>query len=116
MSKEDLIMWKAIEKGWTKSDLKRVDKKIRELYTQFNESIPFKDCYELALMLDEPVSYQLEWSLIRLCKNGIIDVFKKDNLYMIDLVDFQSNNNKRRKKKIDGTKLQPNDNSEYIEY
>lgn len=98
MSKEHLVMWKAVEKGWTASDLKRVNKRIHELYKDFNCSIPFGDIYGLALMLDEPVDYKLEWSLIRLCKDGVIDVFKKDNLYHIDLVDFKQPKNKGRKK------------------
>lgn len=106
MSKEHLVMWKAVEKGWTASDLKRVNKKIHELYKDFNCSIPFGDVYGLALMLDEPVDYKLEWSLIRLCKDGIIDIFKKDEispegrttLYMLDLVDFKQPKKKTKEK------------------
>lgn len=90
MSKEHLIMWKAIERGWQASDLKRVNKKIHELWKDFNCSIPFGDVYGLALMLDEPVDYKLEWSLIRLCKEGTIDIFKKDDLFYLDLIDFNS--------------------------
>lgn len=90
MSKEHLVMWKAIEKGWQASDFKRVNKKIHELWKDFNCSISFGDVYGLALMLDEPVDYKLEWSLIRLCKEGVIDIFKKDDLCYIDLIEFNS--------------------------
>lgn len=83
-------MWKAIEKGWQASDLKRVKNKIYELWKDFNCSIPFGDVYGLALMLDEAVDYKLEWSLIRLCKEGVIDIFKKDSLFYLDLIDFNS--------------------------
>ena len=47
MSKEQLIMWKAIEKGWSSSDLKKIKKKIYELWKDFNCSIPFEDAESL---------------------------------------------------------------------
>lgn len=90
MAKEHLIMWKAIEKGWQASDLKRVKKKIYELWKDFNCSIPFEDAESLCYLLGEPISYKTEWSLIRLCKDGIIDIFKKDGLCYIDLIEFNS--------------------------
>ena len=98
MSKEHLIMWKAIERGWSASDLKRIKKKIYELWKDFNCSIPFEDAESLCYLLGEPLDYKTEWSLIRLCKDGIIDVFKKDEdspsgrttMHYIDLVDFKS--------------------------
>ena len=86
MSKEHLIMWKAVEKGWQASDLKRVKKKLYTLHEDFGGSIEFKTIEELALMLDEPVDYKLEWSLIRLCKDNIIDVFSKNNNIYIDIL------------------------------
>lgn len=79
-------MWKAVEKGWQASDLKRVKKKLHILYEDFGGSIEFKTIEELALMLDEPVDYKLEWSLIRLCKDNIIDVFNKNNNIYIDIL------------------------------
>ena len=86
MSKEHLIMWKAVEKGWQASDLKRVNKKLHTLYNDFGGSIEFKTIEELALMLDEPVDYKLEWSLIRLCKDNIINIFRQDNnVYIVDM-------------------------------
>lgn len=90
MSKEHLIMWKAIEKGWQASDLKRVKNKIYELWKDFNCSIPFEDAESLCYLLGEPISYKTEWSLIRLCKDGIIDIFEKDGLHYIDLIEFSS--------------------------
>lgn len=90
MSKEHLIMWKAIEKGWQASDLKRVKKKIYELWKDFNCSIPFEDAESLCYLLGEPLDYKTEWSLIRLCKDGIIDIFRKDDLNYIDLIEFNS--------------------------
>lgn len=89
MAKEHLIMWKAIERGWSSSDLKRVKKKICELWKDFNCSIPFEDAESLCYLLGEPLDYKTEWSLIRLCKDGIIDIFKKDNMNYIDLIDFR---------------------------
>lgn len=86
MSKEQLIMWKAVEKGWQASDLKRVKKKLYTLYEDFGGSIEFKTIEELALMLDEPVDYKLEWSLIRLCKDNVIDIFNKNNNIYIDIL------------------------------
>ena len=91
MAKEHLIMWKAIEKGWSSSDLKRIKKKICELWKDFNCSIPFEDAESLCYLLGEPISYKTEWSLIRLCKDGIIDIFKKDGLCYIDLIEFTCN-------------------------
>lgn len=91
-------MWKAIEKGWQASDLKRIKKKIYELWKGFNCSIPFEDAESLCYLLGEPISYKTEWSLIRLCKDGIIDIFEKDGLHYIDLIEFVSN--KKRKKRI----------------
>lgn len=88
MAKEHLIMWKAIERGWSSSDLKRIKKKIYELWKDFNCSIPFEDAESLCYLLGEPLDYKTEWSLIRLCKDGIIDIFKKDNFNYIDLVEF----------------------------
>lgn len=117
MSKEHLIMWKAIEKGWQPSDLKRIKQKIYELWKDFNCSIPFGDVYGLALMLDEPVDYKLEWSLIRLYKEGVIDIFKKDNLYYLDLIDFNSpyknvHNNKRSAKHVSPLAKEGDNNSD----
>ena len=79
-------MWKAVEKGWQASDLKRVNKKLHTLYNDFGGSIEFKTIEELALMLDEPVDYKLEWSLIRLCKDNIINIFRQDNNVYIDIL------------------------------
>lgn len=98
MAKEHLIMWKAIEKGWSSSDLKRIKKKIYELWKDFNCSIPFEDAESLCYLLGEPIDYKTEWSLIRLCKDGIIDIFEKDELspsgrttlHYIDLIEFNS--------------------------
>lgn len=100
-------MWKAIEKGWSASDLKRVKKKIYELWKDFNCSIPFEDAESLCYLLGEPIDYKTEWSLIRLCKDGVIDIFEKDELsplgrttmHYIDLIEFtpskkRINNNK----------------------
>lgn len=89
MAKEHLIMWKAIERGWSSSDLKRIKKKIYELWKDFNCSIPFEDAESLCYLLGEPLDYKTEWSLIRLCKDSIIDIFKKDDMHYIDLVDFK---------------------------
>ena len=86
MSKEHLIMWKAVEKGWQASDLKRVNQKVHTLYNDFGGSIEFKTIEELALMLEEPVDYKLEWSLIRLCKDNIINIFRQDNNVYIDIL------------------------------
>lgn len=88
MAKEHLIMWKAIEKGWQSSDLKRIKKKIYVLWKDFNCSIPFEDAEFLCYLLGEPISYKTEWSLIRLCKDGVIDIFEKDGLHYIDLIEF----------------------------
>lgn len=107
MAKEHLIMWKAIEKGWQSSDLKRVKNKIYELWKDFNCSIPFEDAESLCYLLGEPIDYKTEWSLIRLCKDGIIDIFEKDELspsgrttlHYIDLIEFSNDKNKKRKKK-----------------
>ena len=117
MSKEQLIIWKAVKRGWQASDLKRVNKKIHELWKDFNCSISFGDVYGLALMLDEPVDYKLEWSLIRLCKKGVIDIFKKDNLYYLDLIDFNSlykdvHNNKRSAKHVSPLAKEGDNNSD----
>lgn len=86
MSKEDLVRWKAIEKGWQASDLKRVNKKLHTLYDDFGGSIEFKTIEELALMLGEPVDYKLEWSLIRLCKDSVINIFRQHANVYIDIL------------------------------
>ena len=96
MSKEDLIKWKAIEKGWQLSDLKRVNKRIHELWKACEGSIPFEDAETLCYLLGEPISYKTEWSLIRLCKDGIIDIFEKDGLHYIDLTEFVPGKRKRK--------------------
>ena len=119
MSKEELVMWKAIEKGWQASDLKRVNKKLHALYEEFGGSIQFNNIEELALMLDEPVDYKLEWSLIRLCKDGIIDVFKKDGSVFIDILPQQPEGRLRHtgeKEKNKNAKHSVQLSSEYIEY
>ena len=67
MSKIDLIRYKALDRGWTKADYKRVCKKIEELAKEFDGgSIMFKDIEELAMMLDEAIDYKLEFSLVRM--------------------------------------------------
>ena len=49
-----------------------------------------EDAESLCYLLGEPISYKTEWSLIRLCKDGIIDIFEKDGLHYIDLIEFNS--------------------------
>lgn len=101
MAKEHLIMWKAIERGWQASDLKRIKNKIYQLWEDGNGSIPFEDVEFLCFLLCEPINYKTEWSLIRLCKDGVIDIFEKDGLHYIDLIEFNNDKNKKRKKKAE---------------
>ena len=115
MTKEHLIMWKAIEKGWSSSDLKRIKKKIHELWKDFNCSIPFEDAETLCYLLGEPISYKTEWSLIRLCQDKIIDVFEKDGCKFIDIVDFTTSKPKQGRKNKNAEHSVQLD-SEYIEY
>lgn len=99
MSKEDLVRWKAIEKGWQLSDLKRVNKRIHELWKTYEGSIPFEDVETLCYLLGEPINYKTEWSLIRLCRDGVIDIFEKDECKYIDLVDFTNKSKVRQRKR-----------------
>ena len=115
MSKEDLIKWKAIEKGWQLSDLKRVNKRIHELWEAYEGSIPFEDAETLCYLLGEPISYKTEWSLIRLCRDKVIDVFEKDGCKFIDVVDFAHNKPKQERKNKNAEHSVQLD-SEYIEY
>ena len=115
MSKEDLIKWKAIEKGWQLSDLKRVNKRIHELWKAYEGSIPFEDAETLCYLLGEPISYKTEWSLIRLCKDGVIDIFEKDGCKFIDVIDFTTNKPKQGRKNKNAEHSVQLD-SEYIEY
>lgn len=88
MAKEDLIKWKAIETGWKKSDIKRVYQKLKDLYTE-QGSIEFEDAESLSYMLEEPLTYKLEWSLIRLCKEDKIQLRRVDgSYYLIDVFGF----------------------------
>lgn len=88
MSKEDLIRWKAIDKGWQKKDKLRVLDKIRELCSTMY-SIQFNEIEELAMMLDEPIDYKLEFSIIRLIREDEIWLTKmKDGSYTLELKAF----------------------------
>lgn len=91
MSKLDLVKYKAVDRGWTKKDLQRVYKKIRELSEESFEgsSIVFNEIEELAMMLDEPIDYKLEFSLCRLVADEKIffDRLSNDS-YIIDLRTF----------------------------
>jgi len=90
MSKEDLIMYKAMERGWNNNDIRRVFKKIKELSENFGDkkTIEFSQIEELAMMLDEPIDYKLEWTLIRLCKDQKVDLSKVGNIYKLDVIPF----------------------------
>jgi hypothetical protein len=91
MSKVDLIRYKAIDHGWTKKDLQRVEKKIKELSVMFDgSSIMFKDIDELAMMLDEEINYKLEFSLIHLCLDEKIFLTKskRTNNYYLEIRTF----------------------------
>lgn len=91
MSKLDLVKYKAVDRGWTKKDLQRVYKKLRELSeTSFdNSSILFNEIEELAMMLDEPIDYKLEYSLCHLVVDEKIffDRLSNDS-YIIDIRTF----------------------------
>lgn len=91
MSKLDLVKYKAIDRGWTKKDLQRVYKKIVELSkdTFDGSSIIFTEIEELAMMLDEPIDYKLEFSLCRLVADEKIffDRLSNDS-YIIDIRTF----------------------------
>lgn len=91
MSKLDLIKYKAVDRGWTKRDLQRVYKKIKELSEESFEgsSIIFSKIEELAMMLDEPIDYKLEYSLCHLIVDEKIffDRLSNDN-YIINLRTF----------------------------
>lgn len=91
MSKLDLVKYKAIDRGWTKKDLQRIYKKLRELSeTSFdNSSILFNEIEELAMMLDEDIDYKLEYSLCRLTADGKIFFNRfRDKGYVIDICTF----------------------------
>lgn len=91
MSKEDLIMYKAIERGWNNNDIRRVFKKLKELAEEFGDelTIEFNQVEDLAVMLDEPIDYKLEWTLIRLCKDKKITFAKTaKNIYQIGIYPF----------------------------
>ena len=91
MSKLDLVKYKAIDRGWTKKDLQRVYKKLRELSAESfdNSSILFTEIEELAMMLDENIDYKLEYSLCRLTADGKIFFNRfRDNGYVIDICTF----------------------------
>lgn len=85
MSKEDLVRWKAIDRGWTKKDYQRVKKKLRELC---EPSFEFDNIECLAIMIEEPVDYKLEWSLMRCVKDDNFTIAKRDGYYILDYVDF----------------------------
>lgn len=91
MSKLDLVKYKAVDRGWTKKDLQRVYNKIKELSEESFEgsSIVFNEIEELAMMLDEPIDYKLEYSLCRLVVDEKIffDRLSNDS-YIIDLRTF----------------------------
>ena len=91
MSKLDLVKYKAIDRGFTKKDLQRVYKKIQELSKDTFEgsSIVFNEIEELAMMLDEPIDYKLEYSLCRLTADGKIFFNRfRDKGYVIDIAPF----------------------------
>lgn len=92
MAKIDLVRYKALAKGWSKRDYQRVYKKIVELSKQFEGgSIFFNDAEELAMMLDEPVDYKLEFSLCRLLQEEKIFFNRiKNNLghFIIEIRKF----------------------------
>ena len=91
MSKLDLVKYKAIDRGWTKKDLQRVYKKIKELSEESFEgsSIMFNEIEELAMMLDEDIDYKLEYSLCHLVVDEKIFFDKLSNgSYVIDLRTF----------------------------
>ena len=91
MSKLDLVKYKAIDRGWTKKDLQRVYKKIKDLSEEAFESssIFFTEIEELAMMLDENIDYKLEYSLCRLTADGKIFFNRfRDNGYVIDICTF----------------------------
>ena len=85
-------MYKAMERGWTKRDFQRVKKKLLQVSKEYFDggSILFSDVEELAMLLDEPIDYKLEWSLIRLCKDGVITMVKRkaDGRYVLDQLKF----------------------------
>lgn len=91
MSKLDLVKYKAIDRGWTKKDLQRVYKKVKDLSEEAFESssIFFSEIEELAMMLDENIDYKLEYSLCRLVAEGKIFFNRfRDNGYVIDIATF----------------------------
>lgn len=91
MSKLDLVKYKAIDRGFTKKDLQRVYKKIVELSKNVfdGSSIIFNEIEELAMMLDEPIDYKLEYSLCHLVVDEKIFFDRLSNgSYIIDLRTF----------------------------
>lgn len=85
MSKEEFVKWKAVERGWTKRDYQRVCKKLKGLCTP---SLEFDNIECLAYMLEEPIDYKLEYSLMRCVKEDNFNIAKRDNYYILDYVDF----------------------------
>lgn len=94
MSKEDLVRYAAMAAGWTNRDKSRVEKKLYNLFKDIDEEeIIFNSIDELAMMLDEKVDYKLEFSLIRLCRDGKVFFHKvkdEDNVtnYYISIRKF----------------------------
>lgn len=94
MSKLDLIKYKAYDRAWSKRDIQRVYKTLKELVKCNTEAendlwLHFNDAEELSMLLNEPLDARLEWSLIRLIQEDKIEIHRtKEGGYMIGVLNF----------------------------
>lgn len=90
MAKVDLIRSNALLKCWTKRDLQRVYKKLKDWFKEYGTySIDFNNAEELCMMLDENLDVRIQWSLIRLIEEDKIEFFKfDDGSYCISVLPF----------------------------
>lgn len=84
---ERQVYHKAIDRGWTRRDFQRVHRKLKDLKKEYftDGFIIFPDIETLATILDEPIDYKLEWSLIRLVREDKIKMYRNGR-YMIEVL------------------------------
>lgn len=88
-----MLEYKRVGKVWTRRDLQRVFKKIKELATvkEHYEPIEFNDAEMLSYFLDEPLDCRLYWAIKHLWADDLIAIYKhpdKPDYYCLEPLPF----------------------------
>ena len=77
----------ASKSGCSLRSQKRIEEKLRAMWVDMG-TIVFDDVEVLAMFLDEKLTYDLYYTMLRMAWEGKISILKKGDYYYLDVIPF----------------------------